>query len=268
MTSVSSSSRTARSRPDAVLARAVDEARAAATEVAGEGNVGEHVGTRADDERVVTHRFLCTQAGYRGWLWSVTLARAPRQRHITVDEVVLLPGDDALIAPAWVPWAERVRPDDLGPGDLMPVDDDDPRLVPGWLAGDPATEPLVDESTVRSVADEVGLGRERVLSLEGRDDAAQRWYDGERGPGTPLAEAAPGRCASCGFMVRMAGPMGSLFGVCANGRVGDDGQVVSFDHGCGGHSDVREAGGERELRLPEPVLDTVAYAPLGGSGKR
>ena len=233
--------------------------------MAGDGNVGEHVDVRAEGERLVTHRFVCTRPGYRGWLWSVTLARAPRQRHVTVNEVVLLPGDDALVAPVWLPWAERVRPDDLGPGDLVPVDDDDPRLVPGWLTGDPATEPLVDESTVRSVADEVGLGRERVLSLEGRDDAAQRWYDGDRGPGSPIAEAAPARCVSCGFLVRVAGPLGTLFGVCANGNVADDGQVVAFDHGCGGHSDVRESGTQRELRLPSPVLDTVAFAPLSRS---
>jgi len=254
--------RSARARPDAVLARAVDEARAAAVEVAGPSNVGDHTGARPEGDRVVTHLFRCTQPGYRGWHWSVTLARAPRQRHITVDEVVLLPGDDALVAPPWLPWSERVEPGDVGPGDLLPVDDDDPRLVPGWFAGDPATEALVDESTVRSVADEVGLGRERVLSLEGRDEAATRWYDGDHGPATPMAEAAPARCASCGFLVRMAGPLGTLFGVCANGMVSDDGSVVAHDHGCGGHSDVRESRPGGPPRLPAPVLDTVAYAPL------
>ena len=31
----------------------------------------------------------------------------------TICEVGLLPGDDALIAPDWVPWADRVRPEDL-----------------------------------------------------------------------------------------------------------------------------------------------------------
>ena len=265
MTSPALPPRAARPKTDAVLARAVDDARAAAVEVAGATNVGDHAGVRGESDRVVTHLFVCTQPGYRGWQWSVTLARAPRQRHVTVDEVVLLPGEDALVAPPWLPWSDRLRPGDLKPGDLLPVEDDDPRLVPGWLAGDPATEALVDESTVRSVADEVGMGRERVLSLEGRDEAAQRWYDGEHGPSSPVAEAAPGRCLSCGFLVRIAGPVGTLFGVCANGNVGDDGRVVSFDHGCGGHSDVRESGAGREVRVPEPVHDTVGYAPLGSS---
>lgn len=249
-------------RADAVLARAVERAREALLETVEESAVGEPVGVVAEDERVVTHLFACERHGYRGWRWSVTLSRAPRQRHLTVDEVVLLPGDEAVVAPAWVPWADRVQPGDVGPGDLLPVEDDDVRLVPGWLAGDPATDPLLDPATVRSVATEVGLGRSRVLSMEGRDAAAERWYDGDRGPDTPIARSAPGRCIGCGFLVRLGGPLGTLFGVCGNGNVGDDGRVVSFDHGCGGHSDVVEPKPVREQRLPDPAFDTVAYAPL------
>lgn len=257
MPAPSDPSRPARARPDTVLVRAVDEARAAAVAEVGEGDVGEAVGTRSEGERVVSHLFACRRPGYRGWHWSVTLARAPRQRHVTVDEVVLLPGDDSVLAPAWVPWAQRLRPGDVGPGDLLPVEEDDPRLVPGWLTGDSAA------GGWRELAAEIGLGRERVLSLEGRDIAAQRWYDGDNGPHTPLAQAAPGRCVSCGFLVRVAGPLGTVFGVCANGMVSDDGSIVSFDHGCGGHSDVTEPKAQPESKLPEPSFDTVGYAPLG-----
>jgi len=254
--------RTARPRADATLVAAVDEARAAAVETGGAGVVGAHLGHRAEGERVVSHLFESTRAGYRGWRWSVTLTRASRQKHVTVDEVALLPGEEAVVPPPWVPWSERVRPDDLGPGDLLPVDDTDPRLAPGWLVGDPAVEPLVDDSSVRQAAYEIGLGRERVLSLEGRDEAAERWYDGDRGPAAATAKQAPGRCIGCGFLVRMAGPLGLLFGVCGNGNVADDGRVVSLDHGCGGHSDVRVPGPRVERRLPDPVIDTVAYEML------
>lgn len=247
---------------DAVLDGAIDEARQAAVEVGGADGVGKHAGHRVDGDRLVEHLFGCTLPGYRGWVWSVTLTRAPRQRAVTVDEVVLLPGDDAIVAPVWVPWSERLQPGDLGPGDLLPVEDDDPRLVPGWLAGDPATESLLDDDGVRQVANEVGLGRERVLSLEGRDSAAERWYDGDRGPQTPVAESAPGKCVGCGFLLRLAGPLGPLFGVCANGNVADDGRVVALDHGCGGHSDVRVQRPRSEPRLPEPVVDTFAYEPI------
>ncbi len=254
--------RTARARPDAALVAAVDVARAAAVSVGGADEVGAHEGHRVEGERVVSHLFASTRPGYRGWQWSVTLARVSRQKAATVDEVVLLPGPEAVVAPEWVPWSERVRPADVGPGDLMPIEDDDPRLVPAWLSGDPATEPLVDDAAVRQVADEVGLGRPRVLSLEGRDAAAERWYDSDHGPAAPIAATAPGRCIGCGFLLRIAGPLGLLFGVCANAQVADDGSVVSLDHGCGGHSDVRLPSNRQPETLPEHVVDTVSYEPL------
>ncbi|MFL6110584.1 MAG: DUF3027 domain-containing protein, partial [Catenulispora sp.] len=72
------------------------------------------------------------------------------------------------------------------------------------------------KTQVREVAKDLGLGRVRTLSPEGRDLAAQRWYDGEQGPDVPLAQSAPGRCVGCGFMVRLAGPLSEMFGVCAN----------------------------------------------------
>jgi hypothetical protein len=246
-----------RSRPDAVAAGAVDQARAALVEEVGVADVGDHLGHLVEDERVVTHLFACTRKGYAGWRWSVTVARASRQKNVTVDEVVLVPGDDALVAPAWVPYKERIRPGDLSPGDLLPVEDDDPRLVPTYSFGD---DPLSgdDKAQVRSVAAELGLGRVRTLSVEGRDLAAQRWYDGNAGPEAPLAQSAPDICSTCGFLLRIAGPLSEMFGVCANGNANDDGRVVSFDHGCGAHSEVQLARKHEPQPLPDHVFDTVA----------
>jgi len=96
---------------DELLAGAVDEARTALTSETGlaeDGQVGPHVGAVADDDRLVTHRFAATLPGYGGWEWFATLARAPRSKVITVCEVGLLPGEDAILAPDWVPWSERV----------------------------------------------------------------------------------------------------------------------------------------------------------------
>jgi hypothetical protein len=246
-----------RSRPDAVAAGAVDQARAALVEEVGVADVGEHLGHLVEDERVVTHLFACTRKGYAGWRWSVTVARASRQKHVTVDEVVLIPGDDALVAPAWVPYKERIRPGDLSPGDLLPVEDDDPRLVPTYSFGDDPLSPD-DKAQVKSVAAELGLGRVRTLSVEGRDLAAERWYDGNAGPEAPLAQSAPDICSTCGFLLRIAGPLSEMFGVCANGNANDDGRVVSFDHGCGAHSEVQLARKHEPQPLPDHVLDTVA----------
>ena len=245
------------SRPDSVGANAVAAARAALLEAVDSADVGDHEGVRAEGERTVSHNFACTRTGYRGWRWSVIVTRAPRQRSVTVNEIVLLPGNAAIVAPEWTPYRDRVRPGDMSPGDLLPPDDDDPRLVPGWSTGDPAVNALVDSDSVRPVADEVGLGRVRVLSLEGRDSAAERWYDGAQGPDNELTRQAPHNCRTCGFLAQLTGPLGTVFGVCANGLANDDGKVVSLDHGCGAHSKTKLSRSASPRKLPEPVLDTV-----------
>lgn len=234
---------------------AIDAARAALVEEAGIPDVGEHLGAVAEDTGAVTHRFASLRPGYVGWAWSVTvnqLADSP----ITVDEIVLMPGDDAIIAPAWVPYRDRIKPGDLSPGDLLPVADDDPRLVPTYSFGD---DPLDQDAKaqIRMVSKDLGLGRVRTLGQEGFDDVAERWYDGPGGPESPLAQAAPDQCASCGFLVRINGPLGLTFGVCANGDANDDGRVVSLNHGCGGHSEVRLAKRHEAQPLPPPVWDTL-----------
>ena len=248
-------------KPDSTLAKAVDLARSVVLEVAEAAEVGDHLGARSDGERVVTHHFSCTRSGYPGWYWSVTMTRAKRGKDLTVNEVVLLPGEDAIVAPAWVPYKERIQPGDLSPGDLLPVEDEDPRLVPTYLAGDDPLDPD-DLAQVRRVAGDLGLGRTRTLSREGLDMAAERWYAGSGGPDSPLAKGAPQSCTSCGFLLRISGSLSETFGVCANGNANDDGRVVSLDHGCGAHSEVKLARKQQPLPLPDHVLDTLTEDDL------
>ncbi len=216
---------------DATCADAVGVARSALSEVDPD-HIGEHVSVQAEGERLVTHFFECHLPGYRGWRWAVTVTRVPRSRHVTVCEAALLPGPEAVLAAPWVPWQERLRPGDLGVGDLLPTTPDDERLVPGYVHSD---DPAVEE-----VSWELGLGRPRVMSREGRMETAQRWYDGDRGPDAPISVAAPraARCGTCGFYLPLAGAMRQAFGVCGNMYAADDGQAVSADHGCGAHSEV------------------------------
>ncbi|MEO8888424.1 MAG: DUF3027 domain-containing protein [Jatrophihabitantaceae bacterium] len=213
--------------PDATLAAAVELARAAAIEV-GAGTVGEYLGAQGGGDRIVSHAFATSLPGYTGWHWAVTVVRASRSKAATVDEVVLLPGPGALLAPQWVPWNERVRAGDLSPGDLMPATADDPRLVPAYVES--------DDPAVESVAFELGLGRERVMSREGRLDAAERWQLGDFGPDSPMARQAPGHCGTCGFLLTLAGSLQAGFGVCGNEITEVDGRVVSVEYGCGAHS--------------------------------
>ena len=95
-------------------------ARAAAeTEAADPTRIGDLVSTVAEDSIAVTVSFAATDPGYRGWAWCVTLALV-EPGHPTVSEVVMLPGRESLLAPAWVPWDQRLRAGDLGVGDLQP----------------------------------------------------------------------------------------------------------------------------------------------------
>src|SRR5690242_12179392 len=215
-----------------VLIAAVDRARAAAVETAGDADlVGEHLGAANESfggpelGEVVTHTFASRLAGYVGWHWAVTLAHVPGADGVTVDEVVLLPGDQALLAPAWVPWHERLRPGDLSVGDVLPATEDDPRLVPTYLAGDDAA----DDPEARVVAEELGLGRERVMSQEGRAEAVGRWVAGDFGPRSAMARHAPGPCGTCGFWLPIAGSLRGVVGACGNGYSPADGHVVAVD---------------------------------------
>ncbi|MEV4743707.1 DUF3027 domain-containing protein [Streptomyces sp. NPDC049555] len=281
--------------PDRLCAEAVELARAAAEEAAAPSTVGDHVQVTADGDRVVTHHFACHDPGYRGWHWAVTVARASRAKLVTVDETVLLPGPDALLAPEWVPWSERLRPGDMGPGDLLPTEADDLRLEPGWTgeeeppansavshemselveaedaevtAGPPAAQPVAPRrGSISALAEELGMRRARVLSRYGLHTAADRW-DETHGSKTPMAQAAPASCVSCGFLVPIGGSLGQAFGICANEFGPADGHVVSLSYGCGGHSEA--AVMPKPPRPAPPVVDEtlVDEMPLREGGEQ
>jgi hypothetical protein len=200
---------------------------------------------------------------------------------------VLLPGPDAMLAPEWVPWSERLRPGDMGPGDLLPTQADDIRLEPGYsgadapppnsavsqemadlveaedaevTAGPPAKLPMApSRGSVAAVAEEIGMGRSRVLSRYGLHSAADRWEEAY-GAKTAMAQAAPASCVSCGFLVPMAGSLRQAFGVCANEFSPADGHVVSLAYGCGGHSEA--AVMPKPPQPAPPVIDETRVDPM------
>ncbi|RSD19265.1 DUF3027 domain-containing protein [Amycolatopsis eburnea] len=226
------------------LADAVEFARAAVLEEAPAEQLGTHVGVTREDAVTASHLFEAQVPGYRGWRWSVTVALAADEDPVTVSEVVLVPGPEALIAPPWVPWERRVRAGDLGVGDIFPTDENDPRLAPAYLQSD---DPAVEE-----VSREAGLGRVHVLSRFGRTEAAARWHSGEFGPRSDMARSAPDVCGTCGFFVQLAGSLSGVFGVCSNDIAPADGHVVDVEYGCGAHSEV-----EVEVTSSVPVAELV-----------
>ncbi|MFD4958399.1 DUF3027 domain-containing protein [Microbacterium sp. NPDC058389] len=93
--------------PDPSLFEAHDLALAALREITSEASIGEPADYRVEPDGVVSLRFANRLPGYPGWFWTVSLARVEGSEP-TVLEVELLPGDGALLAPDWVPWAERL----------------------------------------------------------------------------------------------------------------------------------------------------------------
>jgi hypothetical protein len=234
------------------LPTTLDVARAALIASVDADEIGEHLGqSEAGVPGLIDERFECLSSGYLGWYWAVNLSVLPGAQ-ATVNDIVLLPGDAAITAPAWMPYKERIQPGDIGPGDVLPPDEDDIRLAPAWFEGDPEGTTIAD----RHFAREVGLGRKWVLSLEGREDAADRWYDGDSGPDNDLTSQAPGKCVGCGFLISLAGDLSDRFGVCANRMSGSDGRVVALSHGCGAHSGTRPKRSASALVVPDPIYDT------------
>ena len=143
--------------------------------------VGNFISVEFDDEdRVASYLFDADIQGYKGWRWCVTVAKVDASAQPTVCDVVVLPGPDSLMAPEWIEYKDRILPEDIQPGVIVPSVLDDTRLVPG------ANALVQDEDLDAAQIYELGLARPRVLSIEGRDQASKRWYTGDRGPNTPF----------------------------------------------------------------------------------
>lgn len=145
------------SKVDAVLADAKDVALAGLADIAPESAIGPVHHLRGEEERLTTHLFECTLPGYRGWFWFATLSRAPRSKKATVCEVGLIPGDDALLAPAWVPWADRLLPEDR---------ESDAYDTEGLDLGDDDSDYEQDTAAGQSDVDDTGADEADTLGTE------------------------------------------------------------------------------------------------------
>lgn len=121
-------------------------------EVAPAEQIGALVETsEPNEDGVRTLRFAADVPGHPDWFWTVWTAQVD-DAEPTVLECDLLPGEDALLAPAWIPWAERLaefRATHDRHGNLVDDDDDD--------AEDDADEDDVDgEAETEDTDDESG----------------------------------------------------------------------------------------------------------------
>lgn len=204
---------------------AVGTAREALEELAG-GEVGDHIGVTGLSANVATHRFAADVPGYAGWEWQAVVACADGSDWVTVNEVALVPATGALEVPDWVPYSERLRPGDLGPGDVMELSPDDERVT--------------DDSFSRHAITFTGRETKKYLTVKGLEDAEARWRTGDFGPNSEFAEKATLACRTCAFYLPLGEPVGEHFGICAN-EYSADGHVVASSYGCGAHSDTQVA---------------------------
>ncbi|MGN6444345.1 DUF3027 domain-containing protein [Amnibacterium sp.] len=95
---------------------------AALAEVTDPADVGDLLDAEEVEPGVIDLRFACRLPAYADWHWTVSTSDLPDTRP-TVLEVELLPGEGSLLAPPWVPWAERLadwrrqHPDEQHPGE-------------------------------------------------------------------------------------------------------------------------------------------------------
>lgn len=270
--------------------------------------VGDFVSSTDIGDGVTDFRFESKLVGYEGWQWSVTLYHDLETERWTVNESTLIPTDDSLLPPPWIPWKDRLKPSDLSVMDSIGTEEDDSRLEDGFRPVNHQSENELSEKSeeeskeekesseentlkqdgetaenadaTETVENENGscdsqsnesyenndsnedleeavstlrLSRRRVMTAEALSQTAKRWYAGQHGPKSLSTKIADGNvCSSCGFMIPLAGSLGSMFGVCANMWSPDDGRVVSLDHACGEHS---------EIEPPEPSQLWIQSAP-------
>ena len=106
--------------------------------------------------------------------------------------------------------------------------------------------------------DRFALTRRHLMTAEARSATAKRWYEGQHGPKSLSTRTAKGKaCETCGFMIPLAGDLGTMFGVCANRWSPDDGRVVSLDHGCGEHSEIEPQEESHLWVQSEPAYDDL-----------
>ena len=102
-------------------------ARAALLEITPESTIGEPAGTVDEAEGVVSYLFEVAMNGYPGWKWTVTVANIG-EGPASVLEVEMMPAEGALLAPEWIPWADRMddyRAAQIALGEAAADDSDD-----------------------------------------------------------------------------------------------------------------------------------------------
>jgi hypothetical protein len=74
-----------------------------------DGSYGKFISETEVQKGIFDVCFESTKRGYEGWQWVVTITQPDKRKPPTISEVTLVAGPKALLAPAWVPWSERLK---------------------------------------------------------------------------------------------------------------------------------------------------------------
>ena len=205
----------------------------------------------------VTHHFACTQAGYPGWVWAVTVATRPaRSRDGRRDRAAARRGRDHRPA-----VGALARPDPAGRPVARATCCRPTRTTRGWSR---RTSPASGRTTPRSrVVDELGLGRARVLSIGGprpRRPALVRRRPGTRRPARPVGARPMRRLRLPGAPRRPARPRCS--GSAPTSSPTTTAAWWPSNHGCGAHSEAQLRKKQLPPPMPDHVFDTISRDDL------
>ncbi|WP_152973439.1 DUF3027 domain-containing protein [Bifidobacterium aesculapii] len=163
-------------------------AKAVAREVAEDpSQVGDVVDAIDLGDGVTDFRIAAAIKGYEGWQWSVTLYHDAEVGTWTVNESSLIPTDQALMPPAWIPWKDRLEPTDLAPTDSIGTDPDDPRLEEGFRRTESAVGVAGEDG---EGAQDVGAAEEQAGADESDADAAAETTDDVNPQGDAVGDTA------------------------------------------------------------------------------
>lgn len=157
-----------------------DRARLAAVESAPKNGVGDFLTQIEEDENVYTFLFAAKMKGYVGWAWSVSLFADDQDT--TVSEVNLMPGEDSLIAPNWVPWSDRLADykalqieleaqaalDAEEGAEADDENDDEAEDVAEEISDQQAEEPVVETESATQLTDESPDAEQNADDASGR----------------------------------------------------------------------------------------------------
>ena len=167
-------------KPDAFLAGAVDVARSAVEGITAASTIGTHLGAKSEGDRLVTHLFESRLPGYQGWQWFAVLTRNSRSKVVTISELGLLPSEESILAPEWVPWAERVRPEDA---------QDEEALDAGYRAVDVEAESDAEEPGTEEADSDEADADESDAGEPDTDEADADEADAEPGTDEPAEDS-------------------------------------------------------------------------------